>query len=308
MIKVLKDSSCNSVKDVMHQLDEYILFDNKDYVTDMLTAQPKSASSDMATARNMLSQHAVLNIDIINPSLGSYAQLKSFLKRIIKKGIRWYLGTIAEQQVRFNQAVVRYLDNIKERDEEKGFPANWRANLIMSADIGDMTCYVEYFKDKYNVVDLNASTGEFLTVLKNAGVKALGIDTNPYLAEACLEKGLDVSCCDPLSFLELQKDNSLGGLFAAGLMETLSDVDLVRLLSYAAWKLQPGCCMIIEAGNPMASCTLPMRYNLDPAIRRRLSPPLLQNLSLQAGFATEKLAFSIEQPTYYLVCRKQGRN
>ena len=82
--------------------------------------------------------------------------------------------------------------------------------------------YVDYFRDRDNVVDIGCGRGEFLEALRDAGIPARGIELGTDQILLCQEKGLDVVQQDLFAFLESTPDESLGGIFSSQVIEHLS--------------------------------------------------------------------------------------
>ena len=90
--------------------------------------------------------------------------------------------------------------------------------------------YLDDFRDAAPVLDIGCGRGEFLTLLREAGVEARGIDVDPEMVTHCREEGLEVEQADALSYLASLEDDSLGGIFCAHVLEHLSPPALFRLL------------------------------------------------------------------------------
>src|SRR4051794_19692386 len=100
--------------------------------------------------------------------------------------------------------------------------------------------YVDDFREAAPVLDVGCGRGEFLTLLREAGVEARGVDADADMAAFCRGEGLDVEHADALAYLEATAEGSLGGLFAAHVVEHLPPPALVRFLELAASRLRPG--------------------------------------------------------------------
>ncbi len=81
--------------------------------------------------------------------------------------------------------------------------------------------YVEDFREAAPVLDLGCGRGEFLALLAEAGIEARGIDADADMVAYARGEGLDVEQADALAALEALEDGSLGGVFAAQLLEHL---------------------------------------------------------------------------------------
>jgi len=109
--------------------------------------------------------------------------------------------------------------------------------------------YCRYFVDSSDVLDVGCGRGEFLELLGRAGVSARGLDPHPDMVEQCRSQGLDVTEADAVNYLEGIADGSLGGLFAAQVVEHLDAAYLVRFLELAYEKLRPGSKIVLETIN-----------------------------------------------------------
>ena len=110
--------------------------------------------------------------------------------------------------------------------------------------------YVEFFQEANQVLDIGCGRGEFLELLKEAGIKAKGVDLDLDMVLYCEEKRLDVVRQDAFTYLESLPDDSLGGLFAAQLVEHFEPSRISELVNLCRRKLQPGGVLIFETPNP----------------------------------------------------------
>src|SRR5947208_15082688 len=68
--------------------------------------------------------------------------------------------------------------------------------------------YLPLFDGASNVLDVGCGRGEFLTLLRAAGVSARGIDINGEMIAGARERGLDAEVADALAYLQSQGDES----------------------------------------------------------------------------------------------------
>ncbi len=155
---------------------------------------------------------------------------------------------------------------------------------------GRQARYVEDFRDAAPVLDLGCGRGEFLALLGEAGIEARGIDADADMVAYARGEGLDVDQGDALAALEKLDDGSLGGVFAAQLLEHLPPPALVRLLELAARKLRPGGVFVAETINPLSPLAL-RNYFADLTHAQPLVPETLELLARQAGFAEVEKRF-----------------
>jgi len=134
------------------------------------------------------------------------------------------------------------------------------------------------------VVDLGCGRGEWLALLRDAGVAARGVDANPAFVAAGRARGLDMELGDALGYLEALPPDSIDMVTAFHVIEHLATEDLLALLEAARGALRPGGCLLLETPNPtnlvMAACDF---YN-DPTHRSPLPPSLTEYLVSTQGF------------------------
>jgi O-antigen chain-terminating methyltransferase len=148
--------------------------------------------------------------------------------------------------------------------------------------------YVADFQSSGPVLDLGCGRGEFVALLSEAGIEARGVDADADMVAFARGEGLDVEQADATAALESLEDGSLGGVFAAQLLEHLPPSTLVRLLEVAAAKLRPGGVIVAETINPLSPLAL-RNYFADLTHAQPLVPETLELLFRQAGFTeTEK--------------------
>lgn len=144
--------------------------------------------------------------------------------------------------------------------------------------------YVPYFLGRSNVVDLGCGRGEFLELLRENGVDARGVDLYAPFVTYCTQLGLNVQHAEAISFLRQAADNSLGGLFAAQLIEHLPPDQLTTLCQQAYRALQPGGTLVLETPNPCSLFIYTHAFYIDPSHQRPVHPETMAFLLRQAGF------------------------
>lgn len=157
--------------------------------------------------------------------------------------------------------------------------------------------YVADFEDAAPVLDVGCGRGEFLSLLREAGIEAAGIDRDPDMVGLCRADGLDVEQGDAIAHLEGLDDESLGGIFAAQVLEHLPPAPLVRLLEVARAKLRPGGILVVETMNPLSLVAL-KNYFADLTHAQPLVPETLVLLARQAGFDSTELRFLHPPPEH----------
>ena len=133
-------------------------------------------------------------------------------------------------------------------------------------------------------VDLGSGRGEWLMLLRDAGLKASGVDPNPAFVGAARERGLEVSLGDAVGHLQDLPPDSVDLVTAFHVIEHLDTEELLALMEAALTALRAGGCLLLETPNPtnlvMAACDF---YN-DPTHRSPLPPALVEYLVSSQGF------------------------
>jgi SAM-dependent methyltransferase len=155
--------------------------------------------------------------------------------------------------------------------------------------------YIAHFQNAAPVLDIGCGRGEFLCLLRDAGIEAVGVDRDLDMVEFCRAERLSVEQGDAIAYLEALADESLGGVFAAQVLEHIPPTPLVRLLELAAAKLRPGGILVAETMNPLSLVAL-KNYFADLTHAQPLVPETLALLARQAGFSSTELRFVNEPP------------
>jgi len=156
--------------------------------------------------------------------------------------------------------------------------------------------YLPIFEQASDVLDVGCGRGEFLELLRDGGVRARGIDVNPAMVEVCRGKGLAVETADALAYLQALPDTSLGGLFAAQVVEHLEPRYLTRLLDAAFDKLRPGAPIVLETINPACWFAFFESYIRDLTHVRPVHPDTLKFLLIATGFQRVEITYRAPYP------------
>ena len=159
-----------------------------------------------------------------------------------------------------------------------------------------LEAYLPLFEGHTDVLDIGCGRGEFLDLLRSKGISARGVDTNDAMVEETRARGLAAEKADALSYLSALPDASLGGLFAAQVIEHLQPDYLTRLVEVAAQKLRPGGLVIFETINPTCWVAFFESYIRDLTHVRPLHPETMQYLLRVSGFSHVRVQYSSPVP------------
>ncbi len=156
--------------------------------------------------------------------------------------------------------------------------------------------YVTLFSGAQNVIDAGCGRGEFLSLLKEAGISARGVDLNADMVEACRARGLAAEHADAVTYLEGLADESVGGLFAAQVVEHLPPDRLIAFLRAAGRALGPGARLVLETINPSCWVAFFDSFLRDLTHARPLHPDTLKFLVIASGFGDAEVRFRMPIP------------
>ena len=135
--------------------------------------------------------------------------------------------------------------------------------------------YLPYFRACRNVLDIGCGRGEFLEMMKSAGVPAKGIDLSRESVDTCLHKALDAEVADLFVYLENLPEASLDGIFCSQVVEHLPAERLPEMIRLCATRLQRNGVLAIETPNPECLAIFATHFYLDPTHTRPVPHALL---------------------------------
>ncbi|MBN2169476.1 MAG: class I SAM-dependent methyltransferase [Actinobacteria bacterium] len=151
--------------------------------------------------------------------------------------------------------------------------------------------YVDHFRNCGSIVAIGCGRGELVELLTEEGLEVKGAEQNPTLVNYCRDKGLDVTCAEPLDFIEGIKDNSLDGIMLSRFAGHKSPSGLMRMLNMCRDKLRTGGVLVIETPNPFSLYAI-ASYAIEDSNRvHPLHPETLKLLCLSYGFLEPSTMF-----------------
>jgi O-antigen chain-terminating methyltransferase len=151
--------------------------------------------------------------------------------------------------------------------------------------------HLPVLRDAAPVLDLGCGRGELLLLLREAGIAASGVDSDPALVQAARRRGLEVSEGDALGALQALPAGSVGAVTAIHLLEHLAADALLRLLGEVRRVLRPGGILLAECPNPHTLRVGSGEFWIDPTHHRPLPPETLRLLATASGLAVECVEF-----------------
>ncbi len=153
--------------------------------------------------------------------------------------------------------------------------------------------YLPYFQDCKHVIDLGCGRGEFLELLREHHIPAIGVDFYDEFVLYTKNKGLTAVESDAVAYLE-QCGNDIDGIFAGQLVEHLSVGQIVALCRNAYDRLKEGSYLIMETPNPTSLSIYTHAFYMDPSHHKPVHPLTLKYFAQQAGFGDVQILFTEE--------------
>jgi SAM-dependent methyltransferase len=172
-------------------------------------------------------------------------------------------------------------------DRFRGCPQEIRAKL---------SDYVPLFRDRSPVYDLGCGRGEFLDLLREAGIEGHGVDGNADMVRSCQARGLSAQVDDVIDFVKARPEASAGGLFAAQLIEHLPPRAIAPFLESSYRMLRPGGRLVLETVNPRSLVALVEAFFRDLSHEKPLHPETLDFALRAAGFRDVSIQYRSPVP------------
>jgi O-antigen chain-terminating methyltransferase len=135
--------------------------------------------------------------------------------------------------------------------------------------------YLPYFAGCQNVLDIGCGRGEFLEMMRAAGIPARGIDLGEECVATCRHKGLEAEAADLYPYLADLPEASLDGIFCSQVVEHLPPERLPEMIKLCASRLTRNGVIAIETPNPECLAIFATHFYLDPTHYRPVPHPLL---------------------------------
>ena len=134
------------------------------------------------------------------------------------------------------------------------------------------------------VMDIGCGRGEWLGLLSDAGLTAIGIDTNAVQIADVQDMGLDARHGDARSALSEAKDNSLACITAHHLIEHLPFEDVLWIAREAMRVLAPGGLLLFETPNVRNVLVGATSFHNDPTHLHPMTDPVMSVMLETVGF------------------------
>jgi len=143
--------------------------------------------------------------------------------------------------------------------------------------------------ESHPVLDIGCGRGEWLSLLRENGIPALGVEVNENFVSSCKKSGLQVEAMDLFEYFRRFPDKRFSLITGFHVIEHFPPDKQVELLEILFDRMVPDGILLLETPNPENSTVGACNFYIDPTHRKPLPPPLLEFLALQAGFAVSRI-------------------
>jgi SAM-dependent methyltransferase len=185
-----------------------------------------------------------------------------------------------------------------------GFEDQFRGSEETTRD--KQASYLPVFEGASDVLDIGCGRGEFMALLKEHGISTRGVDLNSSMVDVCRDNGLDAVQGDALAYLRRLPEGSLGGLFAAQVVEHLEPAYLAQFIDEAFARLRPGAPIVLETINPACWLAFFDSYLRDITHVQPVHPDTLSFLLTAAGFQQVEVRYQAPYPERHKLRRVDG--
>jgi O-antigen chain-terminating methyltransferase len=141
------------------------------------------------------------------------------------------------------------------------------------------------------VLDLGCGRGEWLELLKEAGMHAAGVDLNTAMVAQCQQRELSATESDALEYLRKIPNESFGAVTGFHIIEHLPLEVLINLIAEARRVLKAGGLAIFESPNCKNLIVGACNFNVDPTHRNPVFPETARFILETQGFADVRLEY-----------------
>jgi len=237
--------------------------------------------TEFREARRDLPLDALAHIETVRPleSARPFAgKIAVFAKRVVRRLVAWYVRPLAEDQSRFNFAVLRELQKI-ERNMARldtpwrrppGAPAPQAGSARLGFDVAaarrEALARELAAAPPGTVLVLEAGDGSLVEGLRERRVEVTG--TDPALLAAARERGLRAHDATPLEYLEALPSASLAAIVAPAILSLLPASDLLRAVPLMASRLRDSGLLLVDGPDPAYGDAPRDPSAVDPAMLR----------------------------------------
>jgi O-antigen chain-terminating methyltransferase len=233
------------------------------------------------------SSNSVGQLNPRNPGLLNQA-IQSF-KKILQRSLSWYTRPLRVFNRNIAQAIELHgqaINSIQRQllDLPSAVALDEAFESARLATQEQQSPYVRLFHGLSPIVDLGCGRGEFLELLRDAGIESCGVDSDPSACETARRRRLTIVEADLFQYLKQLPERSLGGVFSARLIEYLPPHLQSEFVALCSSRLKPGGRIVVETINPDSDSPFGRNWRLDPSHLHPIYPEILRSILESNGF------------------------
>jgi SAM-dependent methyltransferase len=137
---------------------------------------------------------------------------------------------------------------------------------------------------KLPVIDIGCGCGEWIELLRDAGIAALGVDANALMVDECVKRGFSVTHGDALVHLRSMEEGTASAITGFHVIEHLPHDVVLHILREAMRVLVPGGLVIFETPNLENLITAAHHFFTNPTHCSPIPPDLAGFLLRATGY------------------------
>jgi SAM-dependent methyltransferase len=159
--------------------------------------------------------------------------------------------------------------------------------------------YLPFFDGCRRVVDLGCGDGDFVDLLNENGIEAIGVDYDDECCAAARKRNLHVVCADVFDYLQELDEGTIDGIFSSHLVEHLPYDKVLELLHLSHRALAKGGVIVLSTPNVKAIFSHLEMFYLHFGHVSFYHPDLLRFFLEYAGFSQTAMGENPETASPY---------
>jgi hypothetical protein len=198
-------------------------------------------------------------VDIAVPTASEKA-VGSYVKRIIRKGLGWYMNFIVAQIVKFAWSVSRMFHAVVDHLEDLEAAVETHKSPDLPADVVPVAHPGAWWWSAAAIDSLrgvaarvvvgDCGDGSLVGSMIDSGIDAYGVDPSDRVLEPALVRGLDVRAEGIADHLPVVAGEALGGIVLTGSIQWLRPNEREHLLEMVSTRLAVGGVLVIHSTTP----------------------------------------------------------
>jgi SAM-dependent methyltransferase len=159
-----------------------------------------------------------------------------------------------------------------------------------------LSVYLPLIDPSSLAIDLGCGRGEWLSLLRDNHIQAIGIDNSDRMVKTCENLKFKVLQTDILAYMATLANDSVGSVTGFHIVEHLPFDTVIQVFSETLRVLKPGGVAIFETPNPENVLVGSCNFYIDPTHRNPLPSNMVQFLAMEVGFVNTAIQYLHPNP------------